>query len=52
MLHAWHRQKNASRIVDGKFEGKKPLGRSGHRWEDNIKTDLEETSCEGVTEFN
>ena len=26
----------------GKPEGKKPLGRPGHRWDDNIKMDLEE----------
>jgi len=24
----------------GKSEGKKPLGRPRHRWEDNIETDL------------
>ena len=26
----------------GKPEGKKPLGRPRHRWEDNIKMDLQE----------
>jgi hypothetical protein len=26
----------------GKPEGKRPLGRPRHRWEDNIKTDLQE----------
>jgi len=26
----------------GKREGKKPLGRPRHRWEDNIKMDLQE----------
>ena len=29
----------------GKPEGKRPLGRLGHRGEDNIKTDLREVSC-------
>jgi hypothetical protein len=31
----------------GKPEGKRPLGRSGRRWEDNIKMDLQEVgwSC-------
>jgi hypothetical protein len=24
----------------GKPEGKRPLGRPGHRWEDNIKMDI------------
>jgi hypothetical protein len=27
---------------DGKLEGKKPLGRSRHRWEDRIRMDLRE----------
>ena len=31
----------------GKPEGKRPLGRPRHRWEDNIKMDLQElgTGC-------
>jgi hypothetical protein len=31
-----------------KCEGKTPLGRPKHRWEDNIKTDLKEIGCEYV----
>jgi hypothetical protein len=30
------------RVLVGKSEGKRPLGRSRRRWEDNIKRDLEE----------
>ena len=30
------------RVLVGKPEGKRPLGRSSHRWEDNIKMDLQE----------
>ena len=30
------------RVLVGKPEGKKPLGRPRRRWEDNIKTDLQE----------
>jgi hypothetical protein len=30
------------RVLAGKPEGKKPLGRSTRRWEDNIKMDLQE----------
>jgi hypothetical protein len=30
------------RVLVGKPEGKKPLGRRRHRWEDNIKMDLQE----------
>ena len=32
----------------GKPQGKRPLGRTWHRWEDDIKMDLEELGCEGV----
>jgi hypothetical protein len=30
------------RVLVGKPEGKKPLGRPRHRWEDNIKIDFQE----------
>jgi hypothetical protein len=30
------------RVLVGKAEGKRPLGRPRHRWEDNIKMDFEE----------
>ena len=32
----------------GQPEGKKPLGRPRRRWEDNIKTDLQEVGCWGM----
>ena len=32
----------------GKSEGKRPLGRSRGRWEDNIKMDLQAVGCGGV----
>ena len=32
----------------GKSEGKRSLGRPRHRWEDNIKMDLQEVGCEGM----
>jgi hypothetical protein len=35
--------RNAYKILVGKPEGKRPLGRPRHRWENNIKTDLRET---------
>jgi len=31
-----------------KCEGKKPLGRQGHKWEDNTKMNLQEVGCEGM----
>jgi len=33
------------RVWVGKPEGKRPLGRSRRRWEDNIKIDLREVGC-------
>jgi len=36
------------RVVVGKSEGKRPLGRTRHRWEDNIKMNLQEVGCGGV----
>jgi hypothetical protein len=32
-------------ILVGKQGGKRPLGRPRHRWEDNIKMDLQEVGC-------
>jgi len=36
------------RVLVGKPEGKKPLGRPRRRWEDNIKMDLQEVGCGGM----
>ena len=33
------------RILVGKPEGKRPLGRPRRRWEDNIKMHLQEVEC-------
>jgi hypothetical protein len=33
------------RVFVGKPEGKKPLRRPRHGWEDNIKMDLQEVGC-------
>jgi hypothetical protein len=35
----------------GKPEGKRPLGRPGHRWEDNTETDLHEVGWGAYTRF-
>jgi hypothetical protein len=34
--------RGAYRILVGRPEGRRPLGRPRHRWEDNIKIDLQE----------
>ena len=36
------------RVLVGKREGKRPLGRHRRRWEDNIKMDLQEVGCGGM----
>ena len=36
------------RVLVGKSEGKRPLGRPRRRWENNIKMDLQEVGCEGM----
>jgi hypothetical protein len=41
-------KRNAYRILVGKPEGKRPLGRPTRRWVDNIKMDLGEVGWDGV----
>jgi len=33
------------RVLVGKTEGKRPLGRPRRRWVDNIRTDLQKVGC-------
>jgi len=47
MWHIWRR----GEVYAGfwwKPVGKRPLGRPRHRWEDNIKMDLQEVGCGGL----
>jgi hypothetical protein len=41
-------KRNAYRILVGKLEGKRPLGRPRRKWVDNIKIDLREIEWDGV----
>jgi hypothetical protein len=41
-------KRNACRLLVGKQEGKRPLGRPGRRWVDNIRMDLGEVGCGDV----
>jgi hypothetical protein len=41
-------EKNAYRILVGNPEEKRPLGRPGRRWVDNIKMDLREIGWDGM----
>jgi hypothetical protein len=36
------------RVLVGKPEGKKPLGRPRRRWENNIKMAIQEVGCGGM----
>ena len=38
-------EKGVYRVLVGKPEGRRPLGRPRHRWEDNIRMDLQEVGC-------
>jgi len=41
-------ERGVYRVLIGKPEGKRPLGRQRHRWEDNIKIDLREIGISGA----
>jgi len=41
-------RRGVHRVLVGKPEGKRPLGRPRRRWEDNIKMDLQKVGCGGM----
>jgi hypothetical protein len=41
-------KRNAYRVLVGKPEGKRPLGRPRRRWENNNKMDLREIEWDGM----
>jgi hypothetical protein len=41
-------ERGVYRVLVGKPEGKRPLGRHRRRWEDNIRMDLKEVGCVGM----
>ena len=50
----WHvahmgERRGAYRFLVGHPEGRRPLGRPRHKWEDNIKMDLQEVEWEAWT---
>jgi hypothetical protein len=45
-------KRNACRVLVGKPEGKRPLGRPRRRWEDNIKMYLREIGWGGMDWIN
>jgi hypothetical protein len=46
------KKRNVYRILVGKPEGKRPLGRRRPRWVDNINMDLREKGWDGLVEFS
>jgi len=42
---AYGEESGACRVLVGKPEGKRPLGRPKRRWTDNIRMDLQEVGC-------
>jgi len=53
MRWAWHvarmgKWRGVYRVLVGRPEGKRLLGRLMHRWEDNIKMNLQEVGCGGM----
>jgi hypothetical protein len=48
MWHVWGERRGAYRALVGKPEGRRPLERPMHRWEDNIKRALREVGWGGV----
>ena len=41
-------RRDVHRVLVGKPEGRRPLGKPRHRWEDNIKLDLQAVRCGGM----
>jgi hypothetical protein len=42
---AYRERRGVYRVLVGKPEGKRPLGRLRRRWENNIKMDLQKVGC-------
>jgi hypothetical protein len=48
MWHAWGEGRGVYRVLIGKPEVKRPLGRPRRRWKENIKMDLREIRIDGA----
>jgi len=46
--NSWGERRVVYRVLVGKPEGKRPLGRRRRRWEDNMKVDIQEVGCGGM----
>jgi hypothetical protein len=45
---AYGKGRGVYRVLVGKPEGKRPLGRPRRRWDNNIKMNLQELGCRGM----
>jgi hypothetical protein len=45
MWRVWVRRGGQFKVLVGKPDGKKPLGRPRRRWVDNIRVDIQEVGC-------
>jgi len=45
---AYGKRRGVCRVLVGKSERKRPLGRPRRRWYNNIKIDIQEVGCGGV----
>jgi hypothetical protein len=48
LVASMDKRRSLHRILVGKPEGKRPLGRYRRRWDDNIKMDLQEVGWRGL----
>jgi hypothetical protein len=48
MIFTKYERRGVYRVLVGKPEGKRPLGRLKRRWKDNIKMDLRKTGIDGA----
>jgi hypothetical protein len=48
MYRVWGERRSVCRVLAGKPEGKRPFGMPRHRWDDNIKMDLQEMGWKGM----
>jgi hypothetical protein len=51
MQHAWKRSGMDTKMLVGKSEGKRPLGRHSRRWEDKIGMDFRVTEWKVVVDW-
>ena len=51
MRHAWE-TRDMNTVLVGRPEGKKPLGKPRHRWENKSKMDLQEVGWGGMDWIN